>query len=494
MKKSILLALIVAATSGSCTSDESVSGSSANKENMIPIAFSVQKQNITRAAGLETVGHYNFGVWTYKVRESSNGPDALVMDNYLVGYSDGQSKGYDKSKSATYSDAAGLNEYSHLSPWFYDMLGTDEYTYEGNDGFYKKSDAAFMSNNTNQYVRYWDLAYLKTNFYCYSPYNKNVTFTKGTTTSTINLPTTGGVRDGYDETLNSDYAGYGRTLSEYMYAGVQATNAAMADVTVPFKHMGAQLFIRFYEDIPGYKVEIVDLSADNGSMASGLSDDMKLGIQATPAIKPASGDTYTKGKYYTTNGGNVSFAEATCTASFNPSWDGCTQVETPLMFKLPNTNLTDYAGLGTTVHKIIQEKVTDGVQSYSYSPTIYYPVAQPTTTTTGFTFHVTYRIIAEDNKEVITVHNATVFVPVAGTANVDGTDQASVYITAWQPNTKYTYTFRISRNSSGSTSPSKTIDPTDPSPIVDKALFPIVFHSATIEDFTENISEYVVSE
>ena len=465
------------------------------------ISFSVEKQNITKAANLETVKHYNFGVWAWKVGGKNSLADAEVMNNYLVGFSGtiGEKKvGYDPSGCTTYATAPG-SEDDHKSPWFYENLGTAEYLYEGTDGYYKKTDLDYMSKNANQYLRYWDLAYAKTNFYCYAPYNKDVTFVKDATTSTMTFPTTA-IRDGYDEPLNSAYANYSRTLGEYMYAGVQAINASLNDVTVPFQHMGAQLFIRFYEEIPGYKVEIIDLAADQ---ATAPTTDIMKGIQATPAIKSsATPATYSNGTYYTTQGATVTFAETNAAATYTANWGTGAETKTnttPLMFKIPTeglstaadapANLTNYNGLGTTVHKIIKEKVTTGTQEYSYSPTIYYPVAQPTSSTTGLTFHISYRIIATDNKEVITVHNATVHVPVSVVSG-----ETTTYITAWQPNTKYTYTFKFTTGSTGTTDPDPVIDPTVPDVSPYTSLYPIVFDNATIEDYTENVSEYTVSE
>jgi hypothetical protein len=467
--------------------------------------------------------------------------------------------------------------------------------------------------NTNQYLRYWDLAYNKTNFYCYAPYNAKVTFSHVEDgTSTMTFPATEAIRDGYDMPQNSAYNAYSRTLGEFMYAGVQANNASLADVTVPFKHMGAQLFIRFYEDIPGYKVEIIDLGADNGKLKSGsATDDANSGIQATPAIQEnapvkynsqsecdtynatlegakKAGDektaavyytqeecdnyntehslnqgdtdyrttstvktaatyyneenakvynrtltgakkpgdmitpgTYTLGQYYTTQGAIVTFDESNAEATYTPSWTGATEVSTPLMFLIPQTgsknsdyetwsvapgNLKPFAATAgnTTSHNVIKEKVTSGTQEYSYSPTIYYPVAQPKSgngsyNNSGLTFHVSYRIIAEDNGEVTTVHNATVHVPVYGTVE-SGSNDASTQvdskypITAWQPNVKYTYTFKITRNSNGTTNPDTEIDPKDPGVSDQVVLYPIVFDAATIDDYTTNFSEYTVSE
>jgi len=509
MRKGILIIAAAAATIlAGCSRNEVLNRNEVKKTNETPIEFNVQKQNITKAPNLESVKHYNFGVWAWKVQGKNSLADAEVMNNYLVGWSNGINLGYDKTGVSTYATAAGTNS-DHTSPWFYEKLGTAEYTYEGADGFYKKTDVDYMSKNSNQYLRYWDLAYAKTNFYAYAPYNKEVAFTKDATTSTMTFGANV-IRDGYDEPLNSTYANYSRTLGEFMYAGVQATNSELKDVTIPFKHMGAQLFIRFYEDIPGYKVEIIELNGDNGKIKNGVSgDDIIKGIQATPSIKETS--TYSNGTYYTTQGAEVKFAETDASAVYTAKWESSTTATntTPLMFKIPSTtdlstktvapaNLKEFAATtgNTTLHNVIQEVSTIGTQVYSYSPTIYYPVAQPTTSTTGFTFHISYRVIAEDNGEQITIHNATVHVPYKGNASTtDGGDTtADQWITVWQPNVKYTYTFKFTTGSTGTTNPDTEIDPTNPAPDTKKSMYPIVFDCATIDDYTTNFSEYTVSE
>ena len=488
MKKTVFLAA-AAITLASCSSDELVNSTAGDMNGESPIAFSVEKKNITRGeenvnvTKLEATGHYNFGVWAYKYK---TGASQLVMNNYLVGYSNGSNLGYDKSNSTTWESSAGFNT-DHKSPWFYEGLGTAEYT---NPAYgYATSATEYMSNNTNQYLRYWDLAYENTNFYCYAPYVKNdktngkeVTFDYTSGEMKFAAKT---IRDGYDETLNSTYTAYDRSLSEFMYASVQATNSDLSDVTIPFKHMGAQIFIRFYEDIPGYKVELINLGDDNGTMVSSATDELTKGIQVTPAVK--SGTTFKSGKYYTTQGATVKF-DTDMKATYTPSWDGSTQVSTNLMFQIPTEGkaTSNDAPANLTVfhnHKVIKEIPNDGDQEYSYSPTIYYAVAQPTidqTTgaenATGLTFHVSYRIIAEDNQEVITVHNATVHVPYK--------DSSNNLITVWQPNVKYTYSFKITKNTTGSTNPGDKIDPTNPEESTTKGLYPIVFDGATIEDYT----------
>lgn len=470
MKKVIIFAAI-AMTMVGCSSDELVNNSTENTET--PIAFSVEKKNISRGTqNLENVNHYNFGVWAYKYKSGAT-TGALVMDNYLVGYSNDTDKGYDHSGATTWASST-TSKTDHVSPWFYEGLGKDDYS-TSNAKFYQKSQTAYMSKNGKQILRYWDLAYATTNFYAYAPYDADVTFTESSKTMTFDAKKT--IRDGYDNPLNSAYAGYDRSLSEYMYAGVQATNSAKEDVIVPFKHMGAQVNIRFYEDIPNYRVEIIDLTGDDAKLADGVTagSDMTKGIQASPAEKKDDG-TYESSKYFTTNGATVTFG-SDATPDFKYTTKGSSETSDNLMFLVPNTNLETVGG-----HSVIPQ---DGDGKYSESPTVYYAVAQPTESKTGFTFHISYRIIAEDNNEVITVHNATVFVPAK--------DDSNNYIAAWQPNNKYTYTFKITKNSTGTTNPETPIDPIDPTTSTTKGLYPIVFDGATIEDYTEKTPESDVS-
>ena len=450
MKKAIIFAA-VAMTMVGCSSDELVNSSTENNE--APIAFSVEKKNITRgttAQALEATGHYNFGVWAYKYKDGLT--TQKVMDNYLVGYSnETDKKGYEHSGSTTWASAIG-SETDHTSPWFYENLGKVEYTYTGT-GYYTKNDGAYMSANANQYLRYWDLAYTNTNFYAYAPYRSaGVTFDENAKKITV--------------ANTAQVAGYDNpSLQEFMYAGAQATNADLKDVKLTFKHLGAQVNLRFYEDVRGYRVEIIDVTDPN------------TGIQATPAT--TDGTTYTKAGYYTTCGATIDFCTIGApTATVDHT--NATTVQDNLKFVIPagtEDGLTSYTSKLSTNYNVIPEAVETGnTQNYAKSSTIYYPVAQPTTSKVGFTFHVSYKLIAEDNGEEITVHNARVYVPAK-----NGSD----FIAAWQPNTKYTYTFKITKDSKGTTNPDDTtIDITNPDVPATPTVYPIVFDGATVEDYT----------
>lgn len=456
MKKLAFLA-VAAVALASCSSDDLVDRSAA--ENEAPIAFSVEKKNMTRAAqNLEDLGHYNFGVWAYKYGTGLS--TQLVMDNYLVGYSDGAGKGYNNENATTWAGTIG-SETDHKSPWFYEYLGTAEYTNTDNTKGYLATQTDYMSANANQYLRYWDLKYTNTNFYAYAPYRATgVSFDESTKKITV---ANGAQKAGYDDP----------SLQEFMYAGAQATNADLKDVKLNFKHLGAQVNLRFYEDVRGYRVEIIDVT------------DANSGIQATPATK--SGDTYTKADYYTTCGATIDFSTVgNPTANVDHSTASKTQDN--LKFVIPagtEDGLTSFTSKLSTNYNVIPEAVgTGNTQNYAKSSTIYYPVAQPTTSEVGFTFHVSYKLIAEDNGEEITVHNARVYVPAK-----NGSD----FIAAWQPNTKYTYTFKITKDSKGTTDPDDTtIDITKPDVPATPTVYPIVFDGATVEDYTiqENGSNF----
>lgn len=446
MKKAFLFAAATIALA-SCSSDELVNKSAADTD--ASIAFGVEAKNLSRSQNFETLERYNFGVWAYKVKGSES---QQVMNNYLVGYSDGNGKGYALNGASTWNASAG-DVYDHQSPWFYEKLGKAEYKNTDSSKGYLATQTEYMSANDYQYLRYWDLAYTNTNFYAYAPYKASgVSYADGKIT----------VENGAQTAGYSD-----NSKTEFLYAGATATNANKQDVILHFHHLGAKVNLQFYEDIPGYKVEIIDVTTSG------------TGIQATPATK--SGTTYTKADYYTTCGATITYdGNMEPTAAVSHVDDAANYTQENLKFDVPTTNLTTYTAKVTgTKYNVIPEKVATGTQKYAASPKTYYPVAQPTTSEVGFTFHVSYKIIAEDNGEEITVHDARVYVPAKS---------GNEFIAAWQPNTAYTYTFKITTNSTGSTA-TTTPDITDPTVPTDKALYPIVFDGAIVEDYATKNNE-----
>lgn len=442
MKKFIYLAA-AALTLASCSNDFELSDGKGNANGSNVIGFQIQGKNSVaqRAQNLYQTGHYNFGVFAYKEGDAVNN----VMDNYLVGYQDATNqKGYafDSVNQSTLGDPNG--EYNGQSYWAYENLGTAQYNYMGSEGYYTKDQTMYMSNLENQYLKFWDLKAPSTTFYAYAPYiNSTVKATASFTnsTKTLLIPD-GSVKEAYVEgNLPYDHC-------EYMYAANKVANTDYGkDVPLSFKRLNAKVNIKFWEDIRGYKVRILKLTND-------------YGVAATPAIPTAPGEKhhFSVGEYYSKSGFSIDLTDVN--APVVDQLAGTTS-STPLKFTEPAA-----MEIGTT--RVLA----------TASPTTYYAI--PKSNTTGFTFHVSYELTAVESGERIIVQDATVHVP-AASAN-------------WVGNHHYTYIFRITKNSNGTTGDPGTINPSDPNVDPDQSLYPIIFDNCTVEDWTKEESDYNITD
>ena len=449
MKKYFYLAL-AATTMAACTNDVDYSSSDQGNPNNT-IGFQVLGRNsITRAQSLQDAGHYNFGVFAYKSSDNVNN----VMSNYLVGYmDDANKKGYYMTLQNQTTEGDQRGTLNGQSRWAYEMLGNKEYDYRGTEGYYTVDQDFYMSNVEKQYLKYWDKASAFTNFYAYAPYVNRSSVTGGTeviydnSTQQMTFPATS-IKAGYDDP--SQY--------EFMYAANSVANADYGhDVSLNFKRINAKVQIKFWEDIDGYSVRILDLSSTYN------------GVYAAPSKRTGSDGSYsyTAGKYVKNTGAVVDFTTiATPKVSYNDPVAYNKNAEEMLRFDAPSVE-----AIGTTRPLA------------SPSPTVYYAIPKSSTTGTdydcGFTFHVTYELISTTG-ERITVHDATVHVP-------------SNYCN-WISNTSYTYVFRITKNSNGTTDTPSTIDPTSPDVTTEDALYPIVFDNCTVTDYVEDNSDWNITD
>ena len=463
MKKVLILAC---AALTACTNDIDLGPNKEQVETLSnAIGFQMAKKNMTTTKATQTLqsqGHYNFGVWGYKDTDT----DHEIMGNYLVGFGDG-SKGYkmDATTQTTWGNATASVE-DGTSQWAYENLGSSDYTYDGSDGYYKKSQTPYISNIPNQYLRFWDHSSASTNFYAYAPYvngANTVTFDNGTKFMTF---PNGSMKAGYDNA----------SQFEYMYAGVNVPKANYRkDVQLKFKRMSSRIRVKFWEDIPGYQIKIISLydatAAWNGD------------VYATPVTgaTTVSGTetTYTTGEYAVQAGASVDFSTDVANPSLTIAPDDGTKSRTSLLFTAPADGNFTYP-TGTTETGKIGEKRNEA----SPSARVYYGIpAYGSYEVPGFIFHVSYELTSTTG-EKITVRNAKVYVPKENCQ--------------WKPNYSYTYIFKITKNSNGSTD--NTIPPTDPDndTTIDKgelALFPIVFDGCTVEDYeTEIEKDYTISD
>lgn len=446
MKQYILFAASAAVLAG-CANDEIIDENVMDGKE-VPISFLVSRKNTTRASNLQSVGHYNFGVWAYKSTDASH----AVMDNYLVGYMDGPNKkGYFMSATdqTTLGDAASTA--NGTSMWAYEKMGSTQYSYTGTDGYYTKTSTKYMSNNNEQWLKYWDYSSANTEFFAYAPYiNGNLKPTFSNTDKKMTF-SNNAIEAGFDDL----------SLYEYMYAYTNhAKSSYNTDVPLQFNRMNSKINIKFYEDVDGYDVEIVDLKGNTSKTVTG--------VQATPSVRTGAGttaDPYTYAKsatFWLKGKADVQFPNGTVTTT-SCVVTGTSQDGNNLEFRIPEfpTTATN-KNIGTTS------------ATATASPSTYYGLPLGTSNVTGFNFHVSYKLIAQDTNETIVVNNATVYVPAA---NVQ-----------WLPNTSYTYIFKITKNSSGTTDKDAPTDDdyVDPTPDPVKSLYPIVFDGCTVVDWIEN--------
>lgn len=232
-----------------------------------------------------------------------------------------------------------------------------------------------------------------------------------------------------------------------MYAYYDKAKAQYGtEVELSFRRMMAKINIKFWEDIDGYSVEILDLKGNTSNSVTG--------VQATPAEATTSGTstTYSRSdEFFVKANASVDFSRTPASLSVT----GTTNQTNNLEFNIP-VFAADPKNIGR-----LRDNATP-------SPTTYYGIPLGTNNNTGFTFHVSYKLTAEDTGETITVNNATVHVPANDVK--------------WLSNTHYTYFFKITKNSTGSTDGSATQDYDDPTP-GSQALYPIIFDNCTVEDW-----------
>ncbi len=450
MKQLFIYSIAAVLSLTACSNDRELGGNDSQTQANA-IGFQVIKKNVLVRGGgttigsssttqLENAGHYNFGVFAYKNTDAAN----PIMSDYLVGYfgeGETENKGY-KSESQTTLDG---------SRWAYEGLGSSEYSYSGTEGYYNSTqiDIDYMSNWPNQYLRYWDKSSANTEFFAYAPYLHSSTVNSHIVTisdidATSNTRTLT-FKEGSIVAGNDDTSKY-----EYMYA---YTNVPSADyssvVSLQFKRLTAKVNIAFYEEIAGYSVEILNLK------------DGVDGVCAAPAVRTGDSEPYTYryGTVYKNSGLKIKFSDPAVVTWQNP----VAMTSEHLTFAVPS--------------EPIKDANTSPTDPATKSNTTYYAIPS-TETNTGLTFHITYKLTSTTG-EIITVHNATVHVPAE--------------YCQWEANHGYTYVFKITKNSTGSTDTPSVIDPNDPE-VGEKALYPIIFANCTVVDWeTERAQEYNVN-
>lgn len=431
MKKKFYFATLVIALLSftGCANDEYVGDQQNLGEQNAAIAFSTKSENTVRGELRDDAAakklNYQFWVygWKEKISTVEGGnthidESALVFNNYVVKYPDATST-------------------SNTNRW--------EYVGKGNDG--------------SQTIKYWDYSFDQYEFEAYS-YNTG----KGSVTRITEYQDQTKLEKGdYKVTEAPDnlYFAEKKTVEQNKYQNA---------VELKFKSVLSKIRVGFYETIPGYSVKINAFYPPNNTTSTDANDFVDAGTRNTSQFvawcpnKEVNIDHPFAVSYDTD--GNPAVTKVAETTNPYYAIDGSVD-EYKLDAKLTlGTNLLTQGKIGETYSAVTwdQLEVNNGPSKYTYFiPQIQlWDANSNESQVKPMKIKVDYTLKSEDSNEEINVTGATAIVP-------------ADYV-RWAPNKAYSYVFKISDQTNGTTG----TEGTDPA-----GLYPITF-DAVVEDMSES--------
>ena len=433
MKKffSILSALVLVTLFG-CTNDEIVgNNTSVNPKGAGAIAFSGGSSMITRttsygATAAAKLGNIFvvYGTKHVTAEDKTATNDAVVFNNFQIKWT---------------SASAGSNE-SNASDWGY--LGLQSYD----------------ATPTSQGIKYWDYSAAQGHtFYAFS--SSDISFPKNASDLVSVTKTTS------DETslYNKGYAvtiKNGASLNNLYFSDRVPVAKADYDKTVnfTFRNVATLLRVGFYETIPGYRVQIDKFYID---------DDATAAVTSFAAMKDAKTDGF-----YASLQNVKGSTDQTVNVTYYDNSDPTIENRAKLTNPTGGYNYALKLGSGAS---IIGTNLGISASSPTWVNSEYTSVFPFEDNTNPLLLKLDFTMYAEDGSpDVIHVRGARAVVP-------------AQYM-KWKSNFAYTYIFKISDKTNGTTgNVDADDDPTDP-----EGLMPITF-DAIVYDVTEEQQQTISS-
>lgn len=425
MKKTYLFLMAAAAmTFAGCANDDyAVGGEEAAKTDAIGFNFSLP--NTTRA---DLVGEKaaeklqsEFIVYGTKHAAAEDGTatnDAAVFTNYKVEYKAGTA-GSTESNSANW-------EYAGISP-------------------YTTGITPLVGSQT---VKYWDYS-ANSGYTFYAFAGKDQLSGK----ITVDKTTTGTSKYDKGYTVKATSTA---DLSNVYYSDrveVAKTNYGKP-VVLTFRNLGSRVRVGFYETVPGYSVKIDNFYfANDAATPAAITKFADMNQTSTDAFKAA---------LYNINAGDADGNTLTVTYYGEGSSFTNQPKVTNSTVKYTSTLSLGNGVLGTALKKSSSDPTWDKTDG------AYTTVYPNESLTTPMLVRCDYTLTADDNSgETIKIKNARVVIP-------------AEYL-KWKPNFAYTYIFKISNNTNGTTGndPSNPDNPgTGDDP---EGLHPITFDAIAVD-------------
>ena len=418
MNKYFLYAASVLALA-SCSSDDFLGENSGNGQNAANsvINFGGETGKITRADNVTSIGgkdaadllNKNFVLVGFKNAKDGS---TYAFDHYNVNYVDG-------TANTTESNTAGW-EYVNQSM---KVNGADVKVNEG---------SLAQSGAKQQTIKYWDRSCESYDFIAFSMGNGEkaegkTTYATPTSVNKNNLTEAAYTLTGNVKTLGECYISDKNTVKKAEYS-----NKAVA---MSFRHLTSKVRIALYETVPGYVINNVQFynvanggtGSDQGTLFGKFNNNGTLTVYF-PTTKEFKDDGSKKADY---NKAHVKFEEAKTEGTVKHLEFGTVNYN--------NQSENEIKGAdeeGVTETYLSQ---TASTPSYCGATANYYQAVIPTENSSEpANLRIDYTLKATDGtNEVINVKGATATVPAE--------------YTKWKPGYAYTYIFKISQNTNGST-------------------------------------------
>lgn len=440
MNKYFLLAASVLALA-SCSSDDFLGENSGNEQNAANSVINIggETGKITRAGDIkegkaaDLLGK-NFVLVGFKGNATAAANTTYAFDHYNVNY-------VDNTANTTESNTANW-EYVNQSM---KVKGADESV---NGGSLAQSGAK------QQTIKYWDHSCASYDFIAFSMGKGNkagetTTYAKPTAVNKDNLKEAAYTLTGDANTLSECYISDMKTVKE--------ANYSKTAVAMSFRHLTSKVRIALYENVPGYVISDVKFynvatggtGSDQGTLFGKFNNKGTLTVYF-----PTTGtDNSSKADY---NKAHVKFASTEADATVSSKEFGKVnynnQVEGQIVANkgfLSQTS-TEPSYCGATAKEYLKVLPAEGKSMPA-------------------TLRIDYKLTATDGTgETINVKGATATVPAK--------------YTEWKPGYAYTYIFKISQKTNGSTGGN------------DKGLTAISFDAVVLEDEQNGLQQTITTD
>ncbi len=388
----------------SCSSDDFLGEIQGNEQNgaTSAINFGGDTGKITRAttSGNAAAGllENNFVVVGFKgSNEDAANNENYAFDHYNVNFKDG-------SAFSTESNRAGW-EYVNQDM---KVKGTEPY-------------APLAQSASQQTIKYWDHSCASYDFIAFSMGKKDAASKYATPTHVdkANLATAAYTLTGDVNTLSECYISDMKTVTE--------PNYNKTSVSMSFRHLASKVRMALFEIVPGYVISDVKFYTDTTSPTTDNTEGTLIGefnnSGTLTVYFPTTGTKHAAEKDY--NKAHVRFTKSTTAGE---------------------TGVLNHKGFGAVNYNNQAEGTIPAGKTYlsqnaadpSYCGTGYQNVLPSEGAASAITLRIDYKLTSVDgSKETINVKGATATVPAE--------------YTEWKSGYAYTYIFKISQDTNGST-------------------------------------------